>query len=268
MARILVAAGVIPGPPVESAFFYRRHVVGHEVIAERIALVDGAPQVAGLRIDPETAARVADARCVHLHELAVRRVLENRGAVEFGRLLIRVVDVRGGADADEHLLTVFRKDHVARPVSTALRKIFDDDLGSAASFQVAALIREPHNRVRVADVQPLRVGARRIERDTIRLLQAGGEHRHLFGLSLGVAAAQHLDLPGAALDHERVAVRRETKLTRPLQIARVQIDFEARHGLRPRIRRPRHEHAEVARRVGGERLRQVGREQSCGTSRV
>ena len=39
VARILVSAHVPPRPAVEAAFLHVRHVVGHEVVAEAIALI-------------------------------------------------------------------------------------------------------------------------------------------------------------------------------------------------------------------------------------
>ena len=52
--------------------------------------------------------------------------MQNRGAMKFSRPLIRIVDVRGGTNADEHLLTVSRKHHIARPVAAPFGKSFTD----------------------------------------------------------------------------------------------------------------------------------------------
>ena len=55
VARILQAAvGAVeiePGPTVESTFLHVGHVVGHQVIAQPVALVGGAPQFAGRWVD-------------------------------------------------------------------------------------------------------------------------------------------------------------------------------------------------------------------------
>ena len=60
VAGILVAADVPPGPAVEAAGFDVGDVVGDEVVAECVALVDGAPEFAGDGVDGE-ADGVADA---------------------------------------------------------------------------------------------------------------------------------------------------------------------------------------------------------------
>ena len=60
VAGILVAADVPPGPAVEAAGFDGGDVVGDEVVAECVALVDGAPEFAGDGVDGE-ADGVADA---------------------------------------------------------------------------------------------------------------------------------------------------------------------------------------------------------------
>src|SRR5579871_4064852 len=51
MARIGVAAHVIPGPAVEASVLHMRDVVGHQVIAQPVALIDRAPQLARLWIN-------------------------------------------------------------------------------------------------------------------------------------------------------------------------------------------------------------------------
>ena len=48
-ARVDVLAEIAVGPAVEAAVLHRRQVVGHEVAAELVALVDHRPQRAGLR---------------------------------------------------------------------------------------------------------------------------------------------------------------------------------------------------------------------------
>ena len=117
-ARVLVAAHVVPGPAVEAAFLDRGDVVGDEVVAEVVALVGGAPELAGGGIDG-LADAVADAGGVDLDELAFGGVLEDVGAVELLGMGVGVVDVGAGADGDEHVLAVFGEDDVAGPVAAA-----------------------------------------------------------------------------------------------------------------------------------------------------
>src|SRR5271155_202381 len=91
-ARILVAAHVVPGPAVETTFLDRGDIVGDQVIAEIVALVGGAPQLAGGGVNG-FAHTIADAGGVHLDELAFGRELEYVGAVELLRVGVRVVHV-------------------------------------------------------------------------------------------------------------------------------------------------------------------------------
>src|SRR5438309_2091686 len=46
-----VLAVIAVGPAVEAAVLHRGHVIGNEVIAEFVALVDGDPQRAALRLE-------------------------------------------------------------------------------------------------------------------------------------------------------------------------------------------------------------------------
>src|ERR1700678_4266835 len=92
-ARVLTGADVVPGPAVKAALLDVSDVIGHEIIAERIAFVGGAPHLARLGIDSD-ASRVSDARTIHPHEFPLRRVLEDVGAVELRRMRIRVVHIR------------------------------------------------------------------------------------------------------------------------------------------------------------------------------
>ena len=58
--RVLVAAHVVPGPAIKAALLDGGDVVGDEVVAEVVALVGGAPELAGGRVDG-LADAVADA---------------------------------------------------------------------------------------------------------------------------------------------------------------------------------------------------------------
>ena len=44
VARVLMIAKIVPRPAIESALRDMRYVVGRQVVAEFVALVDGAPE--------------------------------------------------------------------------------------------------------------------------------------------------------------------------------------------------------------------------------
>src|SRR5690242_4155739 len=79
-ARILVGADVVPGPAIERALANAGDVVGRHVIAEAVALVGRAPQVAAPWRDRHANA-VADAGRKDVAVLALRVEGEHRGAV-------------------------------------------------------------------------------------------------------------------------------------------------------------------------------------------
>ena len=51
VARVLMIAEIVPGPAIERALRDRRRIVGRQVVAESVALVDGAPERAGSGLD-------------------------------------------------------------------------------------------------------------------------------------------------------------------------------------------------------------------------
>ena len=57
-------------------------------------------------------------------------------------------------------------------------------LSVAPRFQIAIVIRETHDLIRIADIDPLRIRARRIKRDAIRPLQSARKDRGLFRLAV------------------------------------------------------------------------------------
>ena len=57
---VRMSADVEPRPAVEAAVLDMRDVVGHEIVAERVALVDRYPDLTGRRMDGQ-AVRVANA---------------------------------------------------------------------------------------------------------------------------------------------------------------------------------------------------------------
>src|SRR5208282_5185923 len=89
VARVLVRSDVKPRPTVESALRDSRDVIGREVIAELIALVDGCPEIAGPGIDGE-ANRIANAGGVDLFALSVGIENEDVGAPPFPETIVDV----------------------------------------------------------------------------------------------------------------------------------------------------------------------------------
>ena len=170
VARVLVGAEVIPGPAVEAAFLDVGDVVGHQVVAQRVALVDRGPELAGLGVDRQ-ADGVADARGVDPLVLAVGVEGQDVGPA---LLALVVADVRPRADRNEQGLAVLRELEVAGPVAAAADllaaagDVLDDDLGRPARLGVAVLVGEADDGVGIADVDVRRVGPGRIEGDPER----------------------------------------------------------------------------------------------------
>ena len=262
VARILVAADVVPGPAVEAALLDVRDVVGDQVVAQLVALVDRRPQLARTRMhgDPDG---VADPGRVDAATAAVGRELEHVGALLLGGRRVRIVVVRPRADRHEHARAVARERDVARPVTAAAqqpaaRQLGDHRLRRPASHRVPAPVRQPHDRVGVGDVEPARIGTRRIERDAERLVEALREHTRPGRLAAREQAAEHAHHAVVALDDERVTVRRRPDQPRLRQAVGVQLHRESSRRLRPGVLRPLDHAGPVVDGPGRARRRQVG----------
>ncbi len=238
VARVLMSTHVPPRPAVEAALLDVGDVVGHEVVAESVALVGGAPQLAGDGVDGFADA-VAQAPGVDLDELAVGRELEHVGAMKFFRMGVGVVDVGVRADGGEELAAVLREDQVAGPVAAAAQASAAGQVGElfhgAARLQVAVLVGEAHDAVGVADVNPLRIGSEGIKRDAEGLMQAGGEDGDLLRLAVRADAAKDLDLAGFALGQKQVAVGRDANEARIVEAGGVEVHLEALGRNGPRV---------------------------------
>ena len=131
VARVLMIAEIVPGPAIEGALRHTRRVVGRQIVAQPVALVDGAPERARCGLNRK-ARTIANAGRVDALVLAVGIEGEHVGAA----LLIaergaerRLGDaglvrrrrafggIAAGANCDEQRLVVRRKGEVARPVS-------------------------------------------------------------------------------------------------------------------------------------------------------
>src|SRR5207237_10074339 len=82
MPGVFIAADIKPRPSIERIFADPGHVVGHQIVAEAVALVGGAPRRAALRLDGEADA-IADAACEYLLVFAIGIKGQNCRAIGF-----------------------------------------------------------------------------------------------------------------------------------------------------------------------------------------
>uniref|UniRef100_A0A0N4ZJL1 LEPR-XLL domain-containing protein n=1 Tax=Parastrongyloides trichosuri TaxID=131310 RepID=A0A0N4ZJL1_PARTI len=139
-ALVHVLAVVAVGPPVEAAVLHRGEVIGHQIVADLVALVDR---------NPEAAARGEDAA-----RPACRVDLQHGGAVD---LFVQPIlaDVGVGADADVELGAIRRGDQVLGPVVVATGGQVRDLDRRGADLRLAGLIGDGDHGVGVGDEQAL-----------------------------------------------------------------------------------------------------------------
>src|SRR5436190_14058330 len=102
-------------------------------------------------------------------------------------------------------------------------------LSRSARFEIAITIRKSNHAISIRDVQKLRVVAWRIKSDPERFVQtAFCKNFSDVGLAIAVCIAQHLDLIGATLYNEDVAIRCAEQESRVAKSSRVQFDLEPR----------------------------------------
>src|SRR6185436_8068608 len=119
------------------------------------------------------------------------------------------------------------------------RKMCRQMLGGAARLEIAILIRESNHPISIRDVQKLRVVARWIKSDPERFVQTFCCKKFSdVRLAIAVAIAQHLDLIGATLYDEDVAIRCAEKESWIAKSSREQFDFEPRRNFGLRVRWP------------------------------
>src|SRR6266446_2174804 len=82
MPGVLIAADIEPRPSIERIFADPRDVVGHQIVAEAVALVGGAPRRAALRLDCEADA-IADSRGEYFLVFAMGIERQHHGAIGF-----------------------------------------------------------------------------------------------------------------------------------------------------------------------------------------
>src|SRR5215472_11382329 len=78
MARILITADIKRGPAIEGAVAHPSYKIGHEVVAEPIAFVDRAPELAGPGLHRQSDA-VAQASRVEVLVLSLWREGKHKG---------------------------------------------------------------------------------------------------------------------------------------------------------------------------------------------
>src|SRR5438067_13628942 len=143
--RVGMRSNVVPRPAIKAAFAHVGDVVGNQFVAKGVALVDRAPQLAGLRTDGDPH-RVANAGSIDAHSGTIRIKGKNVGTVLFFGMRVRIVSVGTRTYGDEHGLSIGRELDIARPVPATGRQI-GDVLGSAAGLQVAVVITKAHDRI-------------------------------------------------------------------------------------------------------------------------
>src|SRR5690606_19482462 len=128
---IHVLAPVGPGPPVEAAVAHGRQVVGHQVRADLVTLVDHSPELPAARLDGQCGG-VAQAGGIGAVHAGFGVDLPDHGAVGLGDHAA-FGDVAVGADADVQEAAVGAGGHRLGPVVVDLRRELGERLGRAGA---------------------------------------------------------------------------------------------------------------------------------------
>jgi hypothetical protein len=184
-ALVDVRAVVAPRPAVEAAVADRREIVGNEIIAQLVALVDDRPQRAALRL-PGESVRVAQA-------VAKRRLpgfSRSTSQIAARPSSICMPFSRRCCSSRRHveLAAVAARDQVLRPVVVDPRGQVGHFLRGAGDARVAGLVGKPHDRIGVGDVEKTAD-----ERHAERRVEAFEECSARFGNSVAVGIAQQRD---------------------------------------------------------------------------
>src|SRR5437868_1848293 len=118
MPRVFVSANVKPRPAVKSAGLNVTDVVRYEIFAEIVTFVRAHPQFVSSRpkCDPHG---IANSPGENLFARTIRIKLENACSLAF-RGIVRII--RAGAHRDIHLLSIRRKNDIARPMTAAAQQ--------------------------------------------------------------------------------------------------------------------------------------------------
>src|SRR5271165_2014600 len=237
MPRIFIGSDIEPRPAIECTLADPGKIVGRKVVAEAVALVDRAPQLAGPGLDRHADA-VAQARRKGPFVLALRREGKDDGAA-LVRLPRRIDPAIGGvaarADRDEHAAAIGREDDVARPVS-ASRQSGDDRLCRAGGLEIPRAVGKANDTVGVRDIDIARVRSRRPEGDAEGLVEVFSESVDLRRLG-AIRGAQYPDPSRATLGDKDVAARRHAHQARVVETAGEEVNGEAGWRFRPGIGR-------------------------------
>ena len=232
VARIVVRADVGIRPAVEAAVLDRRRVVGHQVVAEIVALVDRRPHDVRPGLQRQSDG-IANPGRIDPIAGAIRVELEDGRAPA----ILAGVVVRLRPDRDVHLGPGAIEDDVARGVAAG-RQI-EQLLGLALRLQIAVRVLVADDRAGVADVE-IAVVERHPERRGQRAWTPVGKRRRLHtGRRLG-AKDRTVDCRGSRRPPERApeAVRGAGAAPRA-PAAPAPAAAAARHARRPRPARRR-----------------------------
>src|SRR5580692_5030417 len=130
-------------------------------------------------------------------------------------------------------------------------------LRGTASFQIAVAIGKAHNRIRIANIDPLGIRSGRIKTDTEWTVKSRSESLRLRGLAVGTNSAEDQNVVGVAFGDEEIAVGRGANQSRLIKPGRIKLNFEARKNLWPRVLWTRHQLRAIAGRRRSERLGQI-----------
>ena len=147
---------------------------------------------------------------------------------------------------------------MASAAETAAAGQIGEVFHGACGFEIAVVVGEAHNFIGVADVNPLRVGTKRIKGDAERLMEVGGKDRDLLRFAIGIDAAEDLDFAGGAFSEEEIAVGGEADEARVIEIGGVELDLKTFGRDGPRIRGSGNDVGAVVDGLIGHGLGQVG----------
>src|SRR5207248_6662163 len=156
---------------------------------------------------------------------------------------------------------------MAASAAGARKKLEHDRLHWPGGFEVPIVIRKSLNRIRVADVNELRIITYRIKRNAKRLMQPGRESCGLLRLSVLRDPAIYNDLTLVAFGQEHISVRCGPQLAWLIQPAGVLIHLESGRRLWRRICGPRTHLRRIHGRPARSRRRQVVDCDLVGSSR-
>ena len=256
-AFVGMRADVKPWPAVERAVADLRRIIGRQIVAQHVPLVDRAPQPVGCwrerHGDAIAQAGRQDAAVFPLRiedQNGRAKILAAPGRAGRARLLegretgwppAHVLgDIGLRTDRDEHPGSVAGKNDIARRMS-AIRQTAYDRLRLSGRDEVAGFVRKPDDRCRAGDIKPFRVRTGRIESEPERAVDAGGKSFPLDDRRSVGRETQRRDRAVRALRHEQIAVRREAKGSRAADAGRERRDGEAGRNLREDIGRFRHD---------------------------